>query len=146
MYHLAILREDEYAELLRNRKDEQCAKQVATEAKYCYSKEKEVEILKKRDLPSELRSLKRRKTCVVSALWLLSAVFGFGCGYMLQNGQGKKALACETVSVSAAIFMGLKWRSYLHKIRMKNEEIICAKRGWINPRIELYRQEGRSYC
>ena len=148
-YHLMILREDEYQEIkkerLERRRDERQRKQWEAERPYDYPKEKQAELLKQRDLSGELKTLKRRKKGVVIALWLLAAVFGMGCGRMIKAHKGKMAIACEAVAVSLTGVALMKWRSYDRKIRMKKDEIVYANAGWINPGIELFRQEGKAY-
>jgi len=145
-HHLIILRDDEYQQIQEQRCAERREKQQAAELEYHYSKEKQTELLKQRDLPKELKGLKRCKKGVIATLWILSAVSGVYCGHMVKAGQIKKAVLAETMAISLVVLAGLRWRAYDHKIRMKKEEIACAERGWICPQIELYRQEGKSYC
>ena len=144
-HHLIILHEDEYQQIQAQRLNERREKQFAAECQYNYSKEKQAELLKQRDLQGELKSLNRRKKGIIVALYILSVACGILCGRMIKAGQVKRAVVAETASIATVVLAGLRWRKYNHKIHLKKEEIACAKRGWICPRLELYRQEGKSH-
>ena len=144
-HHFTILNKDEYKAVREMRFEKQRQERLIAERPYMYSDEKAAELLAQRDLPHELNTLKRCKKGVVATLWTLSVICGFCGGRMLRTGKIQNAVLAETLAVSLVVMTGFKYRSYNHKIRIKEDEIVFAEKGLICPRIELFRQEGKSY-
>ena len=138
-HYITILTEPEYEMIQAKRVAECRRKQDEAEAKYLYSPEMTKELLAQRNIPKELKSLKRRQWGYFVALIALGGLLWH------VPAEKSKSIALKVGAVASFAAACVSLRKMTTKVLDKEEELYYAENGQINPRLELIRHEGRSY-